>query len=177
MRWHLTARAFGFLLFILSSLEPRADVLRDATGPGSGPSAVKLEQAARAQSAPLDLNTASVRELRNLPGIGRTNSFAIRNGRPYARTEELLLRRVVPRRTYERIKGLVTAVPLPQSALTDLNTASIHELRELPGIGQSLAFAIRNGRPYAQTEELLLRRVIPRRAYERIKPLVKVTPP
>jgi DNA uptake protein ComE-like DNA-binding protein len=88
-----------------------------------------------------------------------------------------VLRRIIPRRAYERVRGLVTAVPLSPSALTDLNTASISELRELPGIGQSRAFAIRNGRPYARTEDLLLRRIIRQRAYERIRPLVTVTPP
>jgi DNA uptake protein ComE-like DNA-binding protein len=118
-----------------------------------------------------------MRDLRNLPGIGRSQALAIRNARPYAGTEELVLRRVIPRRTYERIRPLVTAVPLSQSALTDLNTASISALRELPGIGQSRAFAIRNARPYARTEDLLLRRIIPQRAYERIRPLITVSPP
>jgi DNA uptake protein ComE-like DNA-binding protein len=177
MRRHLSAFAFGFLLSFLPLLEARADVLRGATGLVPGYSAIRLEYSARAQSALTDLNTATIRDLRNLPGIGRSRAVAIRNARPYARTEELVLRRVVPRRTYERIRGLFTVVPLPQSALTDLNTASIRDLRELPGIGQSHAFAIRNGRPYARTEELLLRRVIPQRVYERIRPLVTVTLP
>ena len=170
MLWQVRTLVFGLLLCAQPLLEVRADVSVDL------PSAHDT-QSPRAQSVLLDLNTASVRELRGLPGISRSNSFAIRNGRPYARTEDLLLRRVIARRFYERISPLITVVPLPQSALVNVNTASIRHLQDLSGMRKSRALAIVNARPYARTDDLVSRRVVSPREFERIKLLITVGPP
>jgi DNA uptake protein ComE-like DNA-binding protein len=53
----------------------------------------------------VDLNSASIEELNALGGgrIGR----AIVNGRPYRSPDELLLKRVLSRATFEQIKGQI----------------------------------------------------------------------
>lgn len=57
----------------------------------------------------LDLNTASVEQLMALPGIGQAYSEKIITGRPYARKDELLQKRILPRVTYEGIKNKIVA--------------------------------------------------------------------
>ena len=60
----------------------------------------------------LDLNTATMAELESLPGIGPVYAGRIidaRVVRPFASSDELLEREVIPARTYEGIRLLVTA--------------------------------------------------------------------
>lgn len=60
-------------------------------------------------AAPLtDINAASQVLLEALPGIGPVRADAIIAGRPYASTEELVERQVVPASVYEQIRGLIT---------------------------------------------------------------------
>jgi competence protein ComEA len=60
-------------------------------------------------AALIDLNSASRADLMTLPGIGDALSQKIVDGRPYARKDELVSRKIVPQATYDKIKDLIIA--------------------------------------------------------------------
>lgn len=65
--------------------------------------------AAAEQTDQLDINTATADQLKTLPGIGEAYAEKIIKGRPYARKDELVQKKVLPRATYEGIKYKIVA--------------------------------------------------------------------
>ena len=57
----------------------------------------------------LDINSATKEQLAQLPGIGAAYSEKIIKGRPYAKKDQLLSKKIVPKPTYEKIKDLIVA--------------------------------------------------------------------
>ena len=70
---------------------------------------------AGATTAAIDINSASADKLDDLPGIGAVYSQRIVDSRatdgPFATTEELVARDLIPRLTYETIRELIVAGP------------------------------------------------------------------
>lgn len=81
---------------------------------------------------------------------------------------------VVPRRADVAVSGVT------QAPLIDINTANEAMLMTLPGIGQVRAQRIVHSRetegPFASTEELVERGLIPQSVYEEIKELITAGP-
>ncbi len=67
---------------------------------------------------PLDLNTATVEQLQQLPGIGPTTAKAIVRFReksgPFRRVEDLLAIRGITKRKLEKLRPYVTVEPAKQ---------------------------------------------------------------
>jgi DNA uptake protein ComE-like DNA-binding protein len=61
---------------------------------------------------PVDINRASTSELMALPGISAEDASRIVAGRPYGSKAELTTRSVLPRATYEGVKGRIVAKPV-----------------------------------------------------------------
>lgn len=62
-----------------------------------------------ASSKLVDINSATKDQLDALPGIGDKYAQKIIDGRPYARKDELVSKKIIPQSTYDKIKDMIIA--------------------------------------------------------------------
>jgi DNA uptake protein ComE-like DNA-binding protein len=96
--------AIVVMMLTLVGLAVAAD--KDAKAAAKTPMAA---QKAPASAEKLDLNTATEKELSELPGIGDVRSKAIIKGRPYKGKDELVERKILTQSVYNKIKDQVIA--------------------------------------------------------------------
>ncbi len=58
---------------------------------------------------PTNINTASVDQLRTVPGIGDTYARRIVSGRPYSSKHELVTKGILPRNVYDKVQHMLVA--------------------------------------------------------------------
>jgi competence protein ComEA len=65
--------------------------------------------AVKAETALVDINTASKEELMKLSGIGDVYADKIIAGRTYAKKDDLLKKKILPKAVYDKIKNSIIA--------------------------------------------------------------------
>ena len=80
----------------------KTEAKADAKKPAEAPKAEMKKE-------PMDINTASEKDLATLKGIGDVRAKAIVKGRPYKGKDELVQKKIVPQNVYDDIKDQIIA--------------------------------------------------------------------
>jgi competence protein ComEA len=99
----LTAALLGGLLAISATAQPKSTTKSTATAKSTATTSSGVKPAL------MDINTASAADLATLPGIGKVYSQKIVDGRPYAKKDQLVSKKIVPQATYDKIKDQIIA--------------------------------------------------------------------
>ena len=160
----------------------------------------KVELAKETVKGKVDLNTAELTALEDLPGIGPAAAKAIVDGRPWKSVDELDKIRGLGKNRIAALRDLVTFGAEPASAATEkassvtaakssstkampktqpgqkinINTAAKEELDALPGIGPVKAEAIIEGRPFKTIEDIKNVKGIKDGEFSKIQDLITV---
>ncbi|MGZ3581053.1 MAG: ComEA family DNA-binding protein [Syntrophales bacterium] len=79
----------------------------DPTAPATGAMKAAGQKVEVAKKELIDINTASKEQLKSIPGVGDAYAQKIIDGRPYAKKDQLVSKKIVPKDTYDKIKDLI----------------------------------------------------------------------
>jgi competence protein ComEA len=100
MRFGVIAAFLAALCLTLAAPSARGVAAEKAAAP---------EKKAPEKKEPLDINSATEKQLKELPGIGDALAEKIIKNRPYKRKDELVQKKIVPESTYDKIKDDIVA--------------------------------------------------------------------
>jgi len=100
MRFGVIAALLAALCLTLAAPAARGVAAEKAAAP---------EKKAPEKKEPLDINSATEKQLKELPGIGDALAEKIIKNRPYKRKDELVQKKIVPESTYDKIKDDIVA--------------------------------------------------------------------
>lgn len=93
--------------FALDDKQAKKDVATATKAPAAP---AKTEPAT---ATPMDINSATAKELATLDGIGEARSAAIIKGRPYNGKDDLVNKKIIPQDVYDKIKDKIIAKQAP----------------------------------------------------------------
>ena len=96
-----------------AALAQKQETPKPAATPAAKPAAAAATPAAApvtdAKKEPMDINSATAKELATLPKIGEVRAKAIIKGRPYSGKDDLINKKIIPQDAYDEIKDMIIA--------------------------------------------------------------------
>ena len=106
--------ASGLVLLMIGAVHAKDEPKPAAAAAAATPAAAPAAKAKAA--APMDINTATAKQLASLPKIGDVRAAAIIKGRPYKAKDELVDKKILTDDTYAAVKDLIIAKQKPAAA-------------------------------------------------------------
>lgn len=99
-----------FLVFSLGLIATASTAIAGAVPkPASQSETVKVGSASSGDTKLIDINSATLADLKSLPGVGTAYARKIVEGRPYASVDDLKARKVLSSGTYDKIRDRISA--------------------------------------------------------------------
>ncbi len=96
-------------LFAIASVAGAQTKSKAATKAKAPAASAASTAKATAASKLVDINSAPKADLVALPGIGDAYAQKIIDGRPYARKDQLVSKKIIPQTTYDKVKDNIIA--------------------------------------------------------------------
>ncbi len=87
----------------------KTEAKKDAAPAKADAKKADMKKADAKKAEPMDINSASEKELATLKGIGDARAKAIVKGRPYKGKDDLVQKKIIPQAVYDDIKDQIIA--------------------------------------------------------------------